>query len=349
MSSKDAPYSSEIRFELPDPARDDLSNIDFQKSVENAWTACESFDLQTDIWRGKILRVIRDREKRGGFQRSSSFLQWLREREISKSRAYSLIQLADSADELVEDGLLKEESVNLFSKRAFLETARSEPEVQQMISEVANKGNEITRRQVRRLKDEFTAVTSHLLPEEIRKKTQENLLPPRFVAPLVKELAKLPIDQQQFLKNALEEEPEVECIKDVTSAARRMSNSLDACISLRAFNSIDVNLEKAMNEAQRLEILGLLSEAFSQAKMIESSVIKMYSSWFKLGSLYERLWEQSGSSTPHLRQVLEIFQSLTGAMIKVSLGELAGGKKIRLQIVEEAADQTYPPSFDKGG
>jgi len=121
---------SSLSFDLPDPEQDDLSNIDFIERLENAWSICEQFDLQTEIWRGRILRVVRDREKRGGDGRGTGFLQWLREMEISKSKAYSLIQLADSSDNLVVDGILEESSVNNFSKRAFIETAQAQPEIQ---------------------------------------------------------------------------------------------------------------------------------------------------------------------------------------------------------------------------
>ena len=59
--------------------------------------------------------------------------------------------------------------------------------------------------------------------------------------------------------------------------------------------------------------------------------------------LQERLWVESGSSTPYLRDVLSALQSLSGATLRVSLGELAGGKNVRLQLVEEAPDQLAPP------
>ena len=150
-----------------------------------------------------------------------------------------MIQLADSADDLVGEGMLAEESVNNFSKRAFIETAQAAPEVQQMISEAANEGQEITRKQVRQLNDEFTSATSPLLPEEIRERTQSNLLPPRVVAPLVKELAKLPELQQEDLRNTLREEPEIDCIKDVTSTARWISKSIDSSIAIRAIQNKD--------------------------------------------------------------------------------------------------------------
>ena len=343
MSSTVSNEYSILNLDLPDPNRDDLSSLEFLDRLEQAWSICEKVDLQTEIWRGRILRVVRDREKRGGEGRGAGFLQWLREMEISKTRAYQLIQLADSSDDLVGGGLLEESSVNKFSKTAFIETAKSIPEVQQMISEAANDGQEITRKQVRRLSDEFTSATSPLLPEEIRERTQSNLLPPRVVAPLVKELSKLPQLQQEGIREVLREKPEIDCIKNLTNTARWISKSLDASLSLSTFQNNDLNLEKATQEAQRLEALDLLADAFTQAKSVEASVVKLYLSWKKLGVIHEKLWLESGSSTPYLRDVLKSLQAICGATMRVSLGELSGGKKLRLQIVEESAEQIEPP------
>ena len=332
-----------LSLELPDPNREDISTVEFLARLEEAWEVCDRFDLQTEIWRGRILGSVRDREKRGGEGRGTGFLQWLREREISKTRAYGLIQLAESADNLVGGGLLEQASVNNFSKRAFLETAQADVEVQLMISEAANEGRQITRKQVRRLTDEFTAATSPLLPEEIRQRTQENLLPPRIVAPLVKELAKLPEPQQDDLRRALREEPELERVKDVTHTARWLSKAAEAGAAVRAFQQGDLNFEKALQEAQRLDALGLLADAVGQAQHIESAVLKLHTSWRRLGGLQERLWVESGSSTPHLRELLTLLQSLSGSTLRVSLGELAGGKRVRIQLVEESPDQLEAP------
>jgi hypothetical protein len=332
-----------LSLDLPDPGQDDISTMEFLARLEEAWAVCDRFDLQTEIWRGRILRAVRDREKRGGEGRGTGFLQWLREREISKTRAYSLIQLADSADNLVGEGLLEPDSVNQFSKRAFLETAQAEPEVQQMISEAANGGLPITRKQVRRLSDEFLAATSPLLPEEIRQRTAENLLPPRAVAPLVKELARLPEEQQDDLRRVLREEPELERVKDVTHTARWLHRAAEASLAVRAFQQGDLDFEKALQEAQRLDVLGLLADAVGQAQALESAVLKLHTSWRRLGGLQERLWVESGSSTPHLRELLITLQSLSGSTLRVSLGELAGGKRLRLQLVEEAADRLEAP------
>ena len=340
MVSAEAPALS---LDLPDPGQDDISTMEFLARLEEAWAVCDRFDLQTEIWRGRILRAVRDREKRGGEGRGTGFLQWLREREISKTRAYTLIQLADSADNLVGEGLLDPDSVNQFSKRAFLETAQAEPEVQQMISEAANGGLPITRKQVRRLSDEFLAATSPLLPEEIRQRTAENLLPPRAVAPLVKELARLPEEQQDDLRRVLREEPELDRVKDVTHTARWLHRAAEASLAVRAFQQGDLDFEKALQEAQRLDVLGLLADAVGQAQALESAVLKLHTSWRRLGGLQERLWVESGSSTPHLRELLTALQSLSGSTLRVSLGELAGGKRLRLQLVEEAPDRLEAP------
>ena len=334
-----------LSLELPDPESDSISTIEFLARLEEAWAVCDRFDLQTEIWRGRILRAVRDREKRGGEGRGTGFLQWLREQEISKTRAYTLIQLAESADGLVGEGLLEEASVNNFSKRAFLETAQADPEVQLMIAEAANEGQEITRKQVRRLSDEFTAATSPLLPEEIRQRTADNLLPPRAVAPLVKELAKLPEGQQEELRRVLREEPELERVKDVTSTARWLSKAAEAGLAVRAFQQGQLDFDKALQEAQRLDALGLLADAVGQAQALESAVLKLHTSWRRLGGLQERLWLESGSSTPHLRELLTALQSLSGSTLRVSLGELAGGKRVRLQLVEESPEQLDAPQF----
>ncbi len=346
MQTIDPNDISSFKIDLPDPEQDDINHLEFLAQLEKAWAVCDRFDLQTEIWRGRILRIVRDREKKGGEGRGAGFLHWLRDREISKTRAYGLIQLADSSDELVGEGSLDQASVNQFSKRAFIETAQSVPEVQQMISEAANQGQEITRKQVRRLTDEFISATSSLLPEEIRERTQENLLPSRIVAPLVKELSKLPDSHMEDLQESLRKEPEINCIKEVTTRAKSITKLLEASLSLRALQFVDLDLEKAMREAQRLDVLGLMADALTHAQAIEASILRFHSSWKKLDSLQERIWLESGSSTPYLRELLEVLQNLSGNTMRISLGEIAGGKRIRLQIAEESADQLDPPQIN---
>ena len=80
-----------------------------------------------------------------------------------------------------------------------------------------------------------------------------------------------------------------------------------------------------------------------QAQALEAAVLKLHTSWRRLGGLQERLWVESGSSTPYLRDVLDALQALSGSTMRVSLGELAGGKRVRLQLVDESPEQLDPP------
>ena len=212
-----------------------------------------------------------------------------------------------------------------------------------MIAESANKGKEITRKDVKRLSDEFTAATCPLLPDEIRQRTQENLLPPKIVAPLAKQLSKLSEDMQDDFRVVLKESPDIESIKEVTNAAKWIGKSNEAALTLRTLQIESVNLDKATQEAQRIDALSFLADALTQARTIEATVLRLHSAWRRLGDIHERLWLESGSSTPNLREVLNALQVLSGSKLKVSLGEICGGKKIRMQIVEEQADQLEPP------
>ncbi len=133
----------EFNFQLPDPEDETIQDHDFQQQLDSFWQVCDRFDLQTEIWRGRILRAIRDREKQGGDSRGTGFLNWLKQREITKSQAYALIQLANSADTLLAEGQLDPDSINNFSKRAFVETAKSAPEIQKLVSDAARQGERI--------------------------------------------------------------------------------------------------------------------------------------------------------------------------------------------------------------
>jgi hypothetical protein len=135
----------------------------------------------------------------------------------------------------------------------------------------------------------------------------------------------------------------LERVKEVTCTARWLSKAAEAALAVRAFQQGELDFEKALQEAQRLDALGLLADAVGQAQALESAVLKLHTSWRRLGGLQERLWVESGSSTPHLRELLTALQSLSGSTLRVSLGELAGGKRVRLQLVEESPEQLPPP------
>ena len=324
-----------LNFQLPDPADEQISESEFHQQVDAAWLMCDRIDLQSEIWRGRILRVVRDREKQGGDGRGGGFLNWLKDRELSTSRAYSLIELANSADELLEQGYLNPDDFNHFSKRAFIETAQAAPEVQQMVSDAARENQRITRREVRQIADEWTAMTSDLVPDVVREKAASNTIPPRYVAPLVRELEKLPPAYQTTIQAEVIENPDLDTLKQVTGAARSLAKYLEAANQVQALNQDTLDLEQALEEALRIDCLKLAADLVNHAAQIEQATAKLYGSWKRLGNLAERLYVDSGASTPHLRSLLECLSRLSEETIEVQLGDPEGSffRTIRLKIL----------------
>ncbi len=346
-------------------AESDLSDYEFQQRVEVAWQVCDRFDLQTDIWRGRILRAVRDREKIGGKagsngNRSKSaeesgdsstaigagFLNWLKDRDVSKSQAYVLIDLANSADQMLQDGLIETRDVNRFSKRAFIETAQAAPEVQQIVSEAARRGDQITRREVRDLTDEWTAMTSDLVPESVREKVSDNTIPTRYLTPMVKEMAKLPHSHQQTLKNEVDENPNVDMLKQVTAEAKYLSRYIEAASQVQTLERTNVDLELALDEAMRVGCLNSTADLVNQATQLEQAAVKLYTAWRRMNKLSDRVYVDSGESTPHLRSLLDALSPLCSDLIEVQLGEVdsATSRSIRLKMLtEESADRPTEP------
>jgi hypothetical protein len=327
--------STDLNFQLPDPDDENLSEYEFQRQVDAAWQICDRFDLQTDIWRGRIMRTVRDREKRGGDGRGTGFLNWLRDREITKSQAYSLIELANSADTLLQEGMLEPEAVNNFSKRAFIETAHSAPEVQQLVSDAAQRGEQITRREVRQISDEWTAMTSDLLPSEIKEKAANNTIPARYLAPLVKEMEKLPQPHQETLRTEVMLNPDIDTLKQVTAEARYLAKYLEAAVQVQALDSENLDLEQALEEALRIGCLNATADLVKQASLLEQATAKLYSAWTQMNKLAERVYVDSGASTPHLRRLLNHLEPLTSQTLEVQLGDADSplSHMVRLQLL----------------
>jgi hypothetical protein len=325
-----------LDFVLPDPDDEQLADAEFHQQLDQAWQVCDRFDLQTEIWRGRILRTVRDREKRGGDHRGTSFLQWLKTREISKSRAYALIDLANQGDSLLGSGHLDPNTVNQFSKRAFLETAQASPEVQQMIGDAARDGQRITRHQVKQMADEWTAVTSELLPEPVRERAMDHSLPVRYVAPLVREMTKLPDSHRLTLQAEVAETPDVDTVKQTTATARYLARYLESAAQLQALTRVNLDVERALEEALRLNCLNVAADLLSQAAQVEQALAKFHTSWKRLGNLSERLFVESGSSTPNLRSLLTAIESLAGETITLQLGEASTGRILQLQVLADS-------------
>ncbi|MDJ0724558.1 MAG: hypothetical protein QNJ38_05545 [Prochloraceae cyanobacterium] len=324
-------------FNLPDPEDEDLREDEFQERLDAVWKVCDRFDLQTDIWRGRVLRAVRDREKKGGDGRGTGFLNWLKGREITKSQAYALIQLANSADTLLAEGQLDPETINNFSKRAFVETAKADPEIQKLVSEAAQKGDRITRREVKQISDEWTAMNSELLPEEVKEKATTGALPPRHLAPLVKEMEKLPDSHLEAIQKEVAENPDVDTVKMLTSDAKNLAKYLDAAAQVQTLKKSPIDLEMALEEALRLDCLNVAADLVKQATQLEQIVSKFFLTWKRLGGTWDRLYVDTGASNPHLRSMLNSLESLTNDTLEVQLDD-GGDRTIRLKVISEDRD-----------
>ncbi|ERN41384.1 hypothetical protein KR51_00019520 [Rubidibacter lacunae KORDI 51-2] len=323
-------------FDLPDPADPTLDHSEFQRRLDNAWQQCDRIDLRTDIWRGRILRTVRDREKLGGDARGAGFSEWLKRREITKSRAYSLIQLANSADTLLSAGDLPAEAIGNFSKRAFVETAKAAPEVQRLISKAArDRGARITRREVKQLSDEWTAMSSDLLPPQVKQKAGEGTLPARHLAPLVKEMEKLPPAHVREIQREIQEHPNTDTAKHLASEARTLSRYLDAAARVQAIRNCKVDMELALDEALQLGCLNLTSDLVKQAAQLEQATARLFALWKRLGNLSDRLYVDTGASNPHLRALLGCLDVLTNDTIEVPLDD-SGDRLVRLRVLPDA-------------
>ena len=347
-----------VDLEIAVPAADsDLSDYEFHQRVDVAWQVCDRFDLQTDIWRGRILRAVRDRQKRGGSSSRNSltnndsktpdskcsessgvgFLNWLKDRDLSKSQAYVLIDLANSADQMLEDGLIETQDVNRFSKRAFIETAQASPEVQQIVSDAARRGDQITRKEVRNLTDEWTAMNSELVPESVRAKVSDQTIPTRYLTPMVREMEKLPPSHQQTLKNEVDENPDVDTLKQVTAEARYLSRYIESAAQVQTLDPDRVDLELALDEALRVGCLNSTADLVNQATQLEQATVKLYTAWKRMNKLSDRIFVDSGESTPNLRSLLAALSPLCSELIEVQLGEAnsATARHIRLRMLSD--------------
>lgn len=335
-----------LELQLPDPENDALTDRDFLEQVETVWQVCDRFDLQTEIWRGRILKAVRDREKRGGEGRGVGFLNWLQNHEISKTQAYRLMELATSADGFLKAGTLELDSMNLFSKSAFLETAQAEPEVQQLITEAARDGKRITRREVRQLSDDWTAMSSELIPAEVKTKAANNTIPSRYLAPLARELEKLPPEHQTILQAELSETPDVETLKQVTAEAKYLAKYLDSSAHVQALEDSGIDLEQALEEALRVGCLNSAADLVHQAAQLEQTMAKLHTTWKRLGKLSERLYVDSGASTPQLRKLLQSLEKLTNDTLELEWGSGDNNLHpvlIRFKVLTEVHDPDATP------
>jgi hypothetical protein len=203
-----------------------------------------------------------------------------------------------------------------------------------MVTEAAQKGDKITRREVKQLKEEWTAMTSDLLPQPVKEKAADNSLPPRYIAPLVREMEKLPEVHQAVIQKEIAANPDLDTVKQATTEARNLAKYLKASAQVQALTQQDVDIETALLEAQRVGCINTAADLVNQASQLEQIIGKLYMTWKRVGNLADRLYVDTGASTPQLRALLESIEPLGSQMMTIQIGS-PNERTVRLQIQEE--------------
>ena len=76
---------------------------------------------------------------------------------------------------------------------------------------------------------------------------------------------------------------------------------------MQALNQSHLDMEMALEESLRVGCLGTTADVVKQAPQLEQTVVKLYTVWKRLGSLADRLYVDTGASTPNLRLLLAMF------------------------------------------
>ena len=105
-------------------------------------------------------------------------------------------------------------------------------------------------------------------------------------------------------------------------------------ISVQALNDDSLDLERALEEALRLGCINVAADLVNQASLLEQTITKLYTTWKRIGSLADRLYVDTGASTPNLRSLLSCLEPLAGEVMEVNIGG-SNERTIRLQISED--------------
>jgi hypothetical protein len=101
---------------------------------------------------------------------------------------------------------------------------------------------------------------------------------------------------------------------------------------VQTINQSTVDLSIALEEALRVGCLPVASDLLKQAANLEQNLTKFYMTWKRIGTLADRLYVDTGASTPHLRSLLNCLERLSGEIIEIPLDEV-GENTIRVRIL----------------
>jgi hypothetical protein len=310
-----------LDFSLPTP-----DDPEFEQRMESAWQVCDRMDLQTEIWRGRLLRTARDREM--ALEKGGSFEKWLATKEITRSRAYRLIELAECADRFLAAHPLADSEFGHFSKAAFMSTAKADPPIQSLIVEQARRGEKVTQRQVEDYQREWVLANEQVLPESIRERLAESSLPSRPAAKAAIALAQLPAAEREIFCEALNHSPDLSTLRQVSLDAQAINRSLSDLWRVQVITEETLTRE-ALGEAARQGMLAQTIEMLRWAARVERSLSQLYTAWQRFGALHEQM--EKATDTQALHRLLTALEPLTDATPTLDIGSVRLSAQISAQ------------------
>ena len=109
-------------------------------------------------------------------------------------------------------------------------------------------------------------------------------------------------------------------------------NILDAGAQVQVLNDSKVDLPMALEEAMRVGCLPVAADVLKQAAQLEQTMTKFYLTWKRLGNLADRLYVDTGASTPNLRSLIACIERLSSEIVEVPLDD-SGENSIRLRVM----------------
>ena len=148
-------------------------------------------------------------------------------------------------------------------------------------------------------------------------------------------MERLPNVHQEAIREAVAENPDLDTLKQVTAEAKYLARYLEGASQVQVLSESNVDLELALEEALRVGVLNSAAEMVSQAAILETAIARLHGTWRKLNQLSERLYVDTGASTPHLRGLLSYLDRLCTETIEITIGDPSGdgySRTIRLTI-----------------
>lgn len=272
--------------------------------LEEAWHEAGKQELQSDIAIGRQLLRLKA---------ESSFVSsaLLRDMRISKTRAYSLIQLVTTIDRWISNGWIGDEScLNEQVADAIHAAVLTDEQIQRSLCEAISDGQIITKRRVQMLEKEDCAENSPLLPDFIRARVVDRALPAKDVAALAAQLAQLDPSSCRLITSALPAKAVPDDIKAATSFARQLVTISSLAPAISALQPCsDGTIQRATHQALGLDAVGLLAAAIKEAKEVDAAARKLQLHRTRLSSVANRLAAEC-IDVPDLRIAVQALQSL---------------------------------------